>query len=124
MHSFNPQLTGKDFKSSEPTKPKFVSREEQILNLKSDLKKNKEDQIKVLEDKGDQNLTMMNKMLEKCKYDVIEKDIYFDSSKEVLRTRQKIDLKQFRAAYLSTNVNEDIKHNITWNKIKKEEKQI
>ena len=64
----------------------------------------------------------MNKIMDQCKYDVVEKDIYLNSSKEVVRTRKKINLEKFRAAYLSTNVNEGIKHDITWTKIKKEEK--
>ena len=76
------------------------------------------------EDKNYQNINIMNKIIEQCKYEVTEKDIYLNSSKEIVRIREKIDLSKFRAAYLSTNVNEDIKHQIEWTKVKKEEKKI
>lgn len=66
----------------------------------------------------------MNKIIQKCKYEVLEKDIYQNSSKEVIRKKHKIDLVKFRKDYMSTNVNEGIKHEIAWTKMKKEERKI
>ena len=66
----------------------------------------------------------MNKIIDQCQYEVVEKDIYMNSSKEVIRTRKRLDLEKFRTAYMSTNVNEGIKHEILRNKMKREERMI
>lgn len=66
----------------------------------------------------------MRKIIEQCQYEVVEKEIYLHSSKEVVKKRNKLDLEKFKTAYLSTNVNEGIKHEIAWTRMKKEERKL
>lgn len=80
--------------------------------------------MKVREDKETQNHQLMRKIIEQCQYEVVEKEVYLHSSKEIVKKRNKLDLEKFKTAYMSTNVNEGIKHEIAWTRMKKEERKL
>ena len=71
-----------------------------------------------------QNHQLMRKIIEQCQYEVVEKEIYLHTSKEVVKKKNKIDLDKFKTAYLSTNVNEGIRHDLEWTRMKKEERKL
>jgi len=66
----------------------------------------------------------MNRIIEQCKYEATEKDVNARDGSEVLKKTEKIDLKKFRTAYVSINVNEDIKHQIQQTRMRKQEREI
>ena len=52
--------------------------------------------MKVREDKETQNHQLMRKIIEQCQYEVVEKEVYLHSSKEIVKKRNKLDLEKVK----------------------------
>ena len=86
------------------------------------LEQQKLDKEREYEEKQEQLTERMNQIVKMCKYDTVETEKSPLDGADVVKRIEKIDLSKFRTAFVSINVNEEIKAEIKENRAKKEQK--